>query len=75
MPGWQLPQQLRIAAGSVTLRPATIEDLPAVVELLADDPIGATRDGAAPDGLRPYLQAQNRGCTMLRLLLPRGFRQ
>lgn len=56
MRGWQLPQLLRTPAGPVTLRPAAAEDVPAIVELLADDPIGATRDSDA-DGLRPYLEA------------------
>jgi GNAT superfamily N-acetyltransferase len=56
VPGWQLPQLLRTSAGSVTLRPAFVQDVPAIVELLADDPIGGTRE-SGPDGLRPYLEA------------------
>jgi GNAT superfamily N-acetyltransferase len=40
----------------VTLRPATIEDVPAIVELLADDPIGVSRESDTA-GLRPYLAA------------------
>jgi len=53
--GWRLPHPLQTRAGSVTLRPATAGDVPAIVELLADDPIGARRDSAAD--LRPYLRA------------------
>ena len=59
MRDWELPQVLRTAAGSITLRPAAAADVPAIVELLADDPLGATRDGVLPDsaGRRPYLEA------------------
>jgi len=39
----------------LTIRPAVIADLPAIVALLADDPIGATRE--SPDDLTPYEQA------------------
>ena len=42
----------------VELRRATAADVPAVVALLADDELGAARDGAAdPDDLQPYLRA------------------
>ena len=42
----------------VVLREAVEGDVPALVRLLADDELGATRDGAAgPDDLQPYLRA------------------
>lgn len=34
------------------IRRATVEDLPAIVAMLADDPLGATRE--SPDDLTPY---------------------
>ncbi|MGW7450200.1 N-acetyltransferase family protein [Streptomyces sp. NPDC054787] len=40
------------------IRPATEADLPAIVAMLADDPLGATRE--SPDDLRPYLAALKR---------------
>ncbi|MFB6805809.1 GNAT family N-acetyltransferase [Streptomyces sp. NPDC056387] len=40
------------------IRPATEEDLPAIVAMLADDPLGATRE--SPDDLTPYLKAFRR---------------
>ncbi len=40
------------------IRPATEEDLPAIVALLADDPLGATRE--SPDDLAPYRAAFKR---------------
>jgi GNAT superfamily N-acetyltransferase len=59
--GWRLPQVLDTPAGPVILRPASAKDVPAIVALLADDPLGVTRDGATPTGaaedLRPYLEA------------------
>ncbi|MER7461775.1 GNAT family N-acetyltransferase [Streptomyces sp. NPDC097981] len=39
----------------MAIRPATEEDLPAIVAMLADDPLGATRE--SPDGLTPYIAA------------------
>ncbi|MEV7600450.1 GNAT family N-acetyltransferase [Kitasatospora sp. NPDC089797] len=39
----------------LTIRPATEADLPAIVALLADDPLGATRE--TPDDLTPYRTA------------------
>ncbi|GAA3039528.1 GNAT family N-acetyltransferase [Kitasatospora albolonga] len=39
----------------LTIRPATEADLPAIVALLADDPLGAARE--SPDDLTPYLAA------------------
>lgn len=38
-----------------TIRPATAADLPAIVAMLADDPLGATRE--TPDDLDPYRAA------------------
>ncbi|MEU4732422.1 GNAT family N-acetyltransferase [Streptomyces sp. NPDC023588] len=40
------------------IRPATEADLPAIVAMLADDPLGATRE--SPDDLTPYLAALKR---------------
>ncbi|KOU32921.1 GNAT family acetyltransferase [Streptomyces sp. WM6372] len=40
------------------IRPATEKDLPAIVAMLADDPLGATRE--SPDDLTPYLAAFKR---------------
>ncbi|MFF6836057.1 GNAT family N-acetyltransferase [Streptomyces sp. NPDC012438] len=40
------------------IRPTTTEDLPAVVAMLADDPLGAQRE--SPDDLTPYLGAFER---------------
>ncbi|MFD3545011.1 GNAT family N-acetyltransferase [Streptomyces sp. NPDC058655] len=42
-------------ASELTIRPATEADLPAVVALLADDPLGAARE--SPDDLTPYATA------------------
>ncbi|MEU6310351.1 GNAT family N-acetyltransferase [Streptomyces sp. NPDC047014] len=42
----------------LTIRPATEADVPAIVALLADDPLGATRE--SPDDLTPYLAALER---------------
>lgn len=42
----------------VMLRRAVVDDVPSVVALLVDDPLGATRDGADGEGgLDPYLRA------------------
>ncbi|MEU6754982.1 GNAT family N-acetyltransferase [Streptomyces sp. NPDC046685] len=40
------------------IRPATEADLPAIVAMLADDPLGATREST--DDLSPYLAALKR---------------
>ncbi|CAM5508982.1 GNAT family acetyltransferase [Streptomyces avidinii] len=40
------------------IRPATEADLPEIVALLADDPLGATRE--SPDDLAPYVTALKR---------------
>ncbi|GGZ68716.1 GNAT family N-acetyltransferase [Streptomyces subrutilus] len=45
-------------ASELTIRPATEADLPAIVAMLADDPLGATRE--SPDDLAPYVAALKR---------------
>ncbi|MET9292158.1 GNAT family N-acetyltransferase [Streptomyces sp. NPDC003077] len=40
------------------IRPATENDIPAIVAMLADDPLGATRE--SPDDLAPYRAAFQR---------------
>ncbi|MEV5865988.1 GNAT family N-acetyltransferase [Streptomyces tendae] len=47
--------------GDLDIRPATAEDVPAVVAMLADDPLGAQRE--SPDDLGPYLGAFERLAT------------
>ncbi|MFD4741685.1 GNAT family N-acetyltransferase [Streptomyces virginiae] len=42
----------------LTIRPATEADVPAIVAMLADDPLGATRE--SPEDLTPYLAALKR---------------
>ncbi|MFJ8437352.1 GNAT family N-acetyltransferase [Kitasatospora sp. NPDC094019] len=42
----------------LTIRRATGDDLPAIVAMLADDPLGATRE--SPDDLTPYRTAFDR---------------
>ncbi|ARQ72644.1 GNAT family N-acetyltransferase [Streptomyces marincola] len=42
----------------VTIRPAGPEDIPAIVAMLADDPLGATRE--SPEDLAPYRRAYDR---------------
>ncbi|MFD7567068.1 GNAT family N-acetyltransferase [Streptomyces tendae] len=44
--------------GDLDIRPAIAEDVPAVVAMLADDPLGAQRE--SPDDLDPYLAAFER---------------
>ena len=49
---------LRTRDGTATLRRAVIDDVPSIVELLTDDPLGVARDGLDdPDGLQPYVRA------------------
>lgn len=49
---------LRTTNGTASLRRAVIEDVPSIVDLLTDDPLGAGRDGRDDsDGLQPYLRA------------------
>ncbi|MER5211400.1 GNAT family N-acetyltransferase [Streptomyces sp. NPDC002838] len=44
--------------GDLEIRPATAEDVPTIVAMLADDPLGAQRE--SPDDLTPYLAALER---------------
>jgi GNAT superfamily N-acetyltransferase len=44
--------------GDLEMRPATAEDVPAIVAMLADDRLGAQRE--SPDDLTPYLAALER---------------
>lgn len=50
---------LPVAGGTVRLRPAVADDVPALVALLADDLLGGTREGAADseEELAPYRRA------------------
>lgn len=50
--------QLPVQGISVTLRRAAAGDVPAIVDLLAADQLGATRDGvSSKEDLQPYLSA------------------
>jgi GNAT superfamily N-acetyltransferase len=44
--------------GDLEIRPCVEEDIPSVVAMLADDPLGAQRE--SPDDLAPYLSALER---------------
>jgi GNAT superfamily N-acetyltransferase len=44
--------------GDLEIRPVVADDVPAVVAMLADDPLGAQRE--SPDDLSPYLAALER---------------
>ncbi|OQR60700.1 GNAT family N-acetyltransferase [Streptomyces maremycinicus] len=44
--------------GDLEIRAAAAEDIPAIVAMLADDPLGAQRE--SPDDLSPYLTALER---------------
>ncbi|MEU2287382.1 GNAT family N-acetyltransferase [Streptomyces sp. NPDC013178] len=44
--------------GDLEIRAAVTEDIPAIVGMLADDPLGAQRE--SPDDLTPYLTALER---------------
>ncbi|QEV19042.1 GNAT family N-acetyltransferase [Streptomyces alboniger] len=44
--------------GDLEIRPAVADDLPAIVAMLADDPLGASRE--SPDDLTPYVTAFQR---------------
>ncbi|MFJ8635020.1 GNAT family N-acetyltransferase [Streptomyces sp. NPDC093568] len=44
--------------GDLEIRPAVADDIPAIVGMLADDPLGAQRE--SPDDLTPYLAAFER---------------
>jgi len=49
---------LNLPGSSITLRRATRDDLPAIVRLLVDDPIGRTREAAGEaDDFGPYTAA------------------
>ncbi len=52
----ELPATLTVDGAPVELRRATAADLPALVALLADDPLGAVRESAGGD-LSPYRRA------------------
>ncbi|MDR3081229.1 MAG: GNAT family N-acetyltransferase [Streptomyces sp.] len=41
--------------GDLEIRPAVVDDVPPIVAMLADDPLGAQRE--SPDDLAPYLSA------------------
>ena len=50
--------ELPVRGAVLVLRRATAADVPALVRLLADDELGATRDGAVDEGdLEPYRRA------------------
>lgn len=42
----------------LVIRPAALDDIPAIVAMLADDPLGAQRE--SPDDLTPYTAAYER---------------
>ncbi|MGW1671086.1 N-acetyltransferase family protein [Streptomyces sp. NPDC002324] len=44
--------------GDLDIRPATEDDIPEIVAMLADDPLGARRE--SPDDLAPYVAALKR---------------
>ncbi|MET9562216.1 GNAT family N-acetyltransferase [Streptomyces tauricus] len=44
--------------GDLEIRPAVADDIPAIVAMLADDPLGSQRE--SPDDLTPYLTALER---------------
>jgi GNAT superfamily N-acetyltransferase len=49
---------LPTSSGTVTLREAVVDDVPTLVELLAADQLGSTRESAdSVEGLAPYLRA------------------
>jgi GNAT superfamily N-acetyltransferase len=48
---------LLVGEATIILRPATSQDVPGIVRLLAADQLGATRDDASGERLQPYLQA------------------
>lgn len=49
---------MTLTSSDLLIRPAAEADLPAIVTLLADDPLGATRE--SPDDLTPYTAALKR---------------
>ena len=46
-----------LGGGGIGLRPAVEADLPALVALLADDPIGSGREARGGEDLAPYRRA------------------
>ena len=49
---------LHTSDSTARLRRATIGDLPSIVELLIDDPLGLAREGGdGPDAMEPYVRA------------------
>lgn len=46
------------STGELLIRPAEVSDVAAIVAMLADDPLGATRE--SPEDLTPYLAAYSR---------------
>lgn len=53
-----LPTELPLRDSTVQLREAVVDDVPAIVTLLAADQLGATRDGVSTEAdLPPYLRA------------------
>lgn len=49
---------LRTSGSTVSLRRAVVADVPSIVELLIDDPLGLAREGGdGPDAMRPYVRA------------------
>jgi GNAT superfamily N-acetyltransferase len=55
---WRVSALAKLPVEGVVLRKAVVEDVPAIVELLVADQLGATRDGVATDAdLQPYLCA------------------
>jgi GNAT superfamily N-acetyltransferase len=48
---------LTVDTGDVVLRRARADDVPSLVGLLADDPLGSTREAAGDPDLAPYLRA------------------
>lgn len=56
--GVPIAEQLPVPGPPVVLREAVAEDVPVIVKLLADDQLGASRDGTTgAAGLQPYLRA------------------
>ena len=51
-------RELHLQGSTLVLREAAVDDMPAVLELLADDQLGATRDGAGEAAeMESYLRA------------------
>lgn len=50
-----MPRATRSNVQDLTIRRATVDDVPEIVAMLADDVLGATRE--TPDDLAPYLAA------------------